>query len=78
MDHAKRIFGAGDEALATLNPPLGIRTLSTLSRNYQLQFLRRLLNAGTQRISLVSGNTQMLLDDLQSTALDVVLTTEAP
>ncbi|MFT7060311.1 MAG: LysR family transcriptional activator of nhaA, partial [Pseudorhodobacter sp.] len=52
LDHADRIFGAGDELLATLQqsssvrPPLRIGALSTLSRNFQLQFLRPLLAAG--------------------------------
>lgn len=93
LDHADRIFTAGDELLATLQQnsvvqtPLRVGALSTLSRNFQLQFLRPLLappdgapngTKDTTTFTLKSGNTQILLDDLQSLALDVVLTTEVP
>ncbi|MCR9113541.1 MAG: LysR family transcriptional regulator [Rhodobacteraceae bacterium] len=84
LDHADRIFGAGDELLATLKqqgngtPPLRVGALSTLSRNFQLAFLRPLLEADRCDIVLRSGNTDGLLEDLKSLALDVVLTTERP
>ncbi|TMM55379.1 LysR family transcriptional regulator [Sulfitobacter sabulilitoris] len=84
LDHADRIFGAGDELLATLQhsgtlrSPLRIGALSTLSRNFQLQFLRPLLTDGASTITLRSGNTKTLLEDLEALALDVVLTTEVP
>lgn len=84
LDHADRIFQAGEELLATLDqsslatPPLRIGALSTLSRNFQLQFLRPLLAEGIYDVSLKSGGTGTLLEDLKSLALDVVLTTEVP
>lgn len=84
LDHADRIFSAGDELLATLHqssdvkPPLRIGALSTLSRNFQLQFLRPLLKIDDCQFSLKSGNTNTLLADLETLALDVVLTTEIP
>lgn len=84
LDHADRIFGAGEELLATLRqsstvtPPLRIGSLSTLSRNFQLQFLQPLIAAQTCQITLKSGNTRVLLADLEALALDVVLTTELP
>ena len=84
LDHADRIFTAGDELLATLHqssevkPPLRIGALSTLSRNFQLQFLKPLLAMDTSQFSLKSGNTDTLLKDLETLALDVVLTTEIP
>jgi LysR family transcriptional activator of nhaA len=84
LDHADRIFTAGEELLATLSqdrtalPPLRVGALSTLSRNFQMAFLRPLLADGKARIVLRSGNTSTLLDDLTSLALDVVLTTEPP
>ncbi|MBR9650793.1 LysR family transcriptional regulator [Thalassovita aquimarina] len=84
LDHADRIFSAGDELLATLQqsstvePPLRIGALSTLSRNFQLQFLRPLLLEGGCSFWLKSGNTQILLNDLETLALDVVLTTQVP
>lgn len=84
LDHADRIFNTGDELVATLKqnsnlqPPLRIGALSTLSRNFQLQFLRPLLALDTCTFLLKSGNMKMLLDDLESLALDVVLTTQIP
>lgn len=84
LDHAERIFSTGDELLASLQhnssiaPPLRIGALSTLSRNFQLAFLRPLFASRARTFWLKSGNTQILLDDLKSLALDVVLTTQIP
>ena len=84
LDHADRIFNTGDELLATLQqsgstqPPLRIGALSTLSRNFQLQFLRPLLVSGASTFQLKSGNIRSLLDDLENLVLDVVLTTQVP
>ncbi|MGC3937544.1 LysR family transcriptional regulator [Roseobacter sp. EG26] len=84
LDHAYRIFTAGDDLLATLrqssttSPPLRVGALSTLSRNFQLQFLRPLLATAECNVVLKSGNTKTLLADLETLALDVVLTTEMP
>jgi LysR family transcriptional activator of nhaA len=84
LDHADRIFSAGDDLLATLQqrsslkPPLRIGALSTLSRNFQLQFLRPLLADESYSFWLKSGNTQTLLHGLETLALDVVLTTQVP
>jgi LysR family transcriptional activator of nhaA len=84
LDHADRIFTAGDELLATLQQgedprkPLRVGALSTLSRNFQMQFLQPLLTQGDYQLSLKSGDTVTLLRDLETLALDVVLTTEVP
>lgn len=84
LDHADRIFSAGDELLATLHqssdakPPLRIGAQSTLSRNFQLQFLQPLLAGGDYQFTLKSGNINTLLTDLETLALDVVLTTDVP
>lgn len=84
LDHADRIFSAGDELLATLQhsstvkPPLRIGALSTLSRNFQLQFLRPLLAGGDVAFTLKSGHTATLMAELETLALDVVLTTQVP
>ena len=81
LDHADRIFGAGEEMLAALNqsgqarPPLRVGALSTLSRNFQLGFLKPVLGGETE-VVLRSGSAAVLLDMLQALALDVVLTTE--
>ena len=84
LDHANRIFSTGEELMATLQqtggaaPPLRIGALSTLSRNFQLQFLRPLLGSGAFGIVLKSGSTKLLIDALLTQSLDVVLTTEVP
>ena len=84
LDHADRIFGTGEELLATLEqtitayPPLRVGSLSTLSRNFQMMFLRPAMAHGNVDIVLKSGNTTMLLDGLKTLSLDVVLTTEPP
>lgn len=84
LDHADRIFEAGDELLATLSqtgaPRQAVRVgaLSTLSRNFQLQFLRPVLGRDDVEVVLRSGNGPVLMEALQTLALDVVLTTEPP
>ena len=84
LDHADRIFGAGDELVATLRqegstaPPLRIGAQSTLSRNFQVQFLRPLLGQAGQSFTLKSGSLSSLLTDLETLSLDVVLTTQVP
>ncbi|WP_299151652.1 LysR family transcriptional regulator [uncultured Tateyamaria sp.] len=84
LDHADRIFGTGQELLQTLNrsadhtPPLRIGALSTLSRNFQLQFLRPVLGQSDLDIVLKSGSNNRLLTALSALAFDVVLSTETP
>ena len=84
LDHADRIFGTGEELLATLArgsaamPPLRVGALSTLSRNFQLRFLEPLLSGSDVQLILKSGSADVLYDGLRSLALDVLLTTEPP
>jgi len=84
LDHADRIFGTGQELMETLNrsadhaPPLRVGALSTLSRNFQIQFLRPILDHPDVDIVLKSGQNSPLLRSLAELALDVVLTTDAP
>lgn len=84
LDHADRIFGTGEELIATLRgagksgAPLRVGVESTLSRNFQLQFLKPVLDMGDVDLKLTSGGTDSLLAELNSLALDVVLTTEPP
>jgi LysR family transcriptional activator of nhaA len=84
LDHADRIFATGEELLATLNQAglarhaLRVGALSTLSRNFQLQFLRPVLGRDDVEVILRSGSGPPLLESLQALALDVVLTTEPP
>lgn len=84
LDYADRIFATGAELLATLEgrrgaaPPLKVGALSTLSRNFQLRFLRPLLGRGDTEVILRSGSAEVLLEALRSLQLDVLLTTEPP
>lgn len=84
LDHADRIFQAGEELIAALGPggeaarPLRVGALSTLSRNFQLRFLRPVLEEAACALSLVSGDGKTLLDKLRTLALDLVLSTEPP
>lgn len=83
LDHAERIFDVGDDLVATLSetgsgrPPLRVGALSTLSRNFQIRFLRPALEADAELI-LSSGNSQTLLRALEDLTLDVVLLTDPP
>jgi len=82
LDHADRIFAAGEELALTLanhtatRRPLKVGSISTLSRNFQLRFLRPVLEDCD--LVLSSGASDILLTQLQALALDVVLTTEPP
>lgn len=84
LDHADRIFNAGEELVAILGQaagtvaPLKVGALSTLSRNFQLRFLRPVLSAEEVDLSLTSGSRTVLLEALQGLALDIVLSTEPP
>ena len=84
LDHAERIFNAGDQLMASLQSgvsaeaPLRVGALSTLSRNFQMQFLRPLMASRTYPVVLKSGGMHMLLEELEALTLDVVLTTRVP
>lgn len=84
LDYADTMFQAGDELLGTLRsqptlkrPMLKVGALTTLSRNFQMEFLRPLM--GREDISLVvrSGTLRDLLAQLDAQAVDVVLTNSA-
>lgn len=83
LDHAERIFDVGDDLVDTLTgsgttkTPLRVGALSTLSRNFQLRFLRPALAENVELV-LSSGNSQTLLKALENLALDVVLLTDPP
>lgn len=84
LDHANTIFKAGDELVSTLKGrPLGSRPLlrvgsaATLSRNFQLEFLRPLLASAEAQLVLVSGSVRELLVQLQDHTLDIVLSNHA-
>lgn len=84
LDHADRIFETGDELLATLDrnsgahPPLRVGAVSTLSRNFQLTFLRPALGNPDMDVVLRSGSEDALLAELAALNLDVLLSTQPP
>lgn len=84
LDHAEAIFRAAEDLTATLRETgrgrraLRVGALATLSRNFQLQFLRPLIGRPDVEVVLRSGSQGELLRGLEATALDVVLTNLAP
>jgi LysR family transcriptional regulator, transcriptional activator of nhaA len=84
LDYADTIFGAGQELLATLRrtgsprQALRVGALATLSRNFQIEFLRPLLGKPEIELILRSGTSMELLQGLETLGLDVVLTNRAP
>ena len=84
LDHAETIFAAGDELLSTLRETgrarqaLRIGALATLSRNFQIGFLRPVLARNDVEVILRSGSQGELLEALTSLTLDVVLINQPP
>ena len=84
LDYADTVFKAGDELLSTLQGrPLANRqvlrvgALTTLSRNFQLEFLRPLVGRSDVELIVRSGNIRDLLAQLDSHSIDVVLANSA-
>ncbi|KIX16508.1 LysR family transcriptional regulator [Paracoccus sp. 228] len=84
LDHAEAIFRTADDLSATLRETgrgrraLRIGALATLSRNFQMQFLRPLIGRPDVEVVLRSGMQAELLRGLEGLSLDVVLTNHAP
>jgi LysR family transcriptional regulator, transcriptional activator of nhaA len=84
LDHAEAIFRTAEDLTATLRETgrarraLRVGALATLSRNFQLQFLRPLIGRPDVEVVLRSGSQAELLRGLEALALDVVLTNLAP
>ena len=84
FDCAERAFAAGDELVETLAGRAGARqvvrvgALATLSRNFQLNFLRPLVQDPDVSVVLRSGSIGELLAELEALRLDVVLTNAPP
>ncbi|MBS0559902.1 MAG: LysR family transcriptional regulator [Proteobacteria bacterium] len=84
LDYADTVFKAGDELMSTLKgrplasrPVLKVGALTTLSRNFQLEFLRPLVGRPDVELIVRSGNMRDLLAQLETHALDVVLANSA-
>jgi LysR family transcriptional activator of nhaA len=84
LDGADAIFATGEEVSAALagagaaGAELRVGALATLSRNFQLDFLRPALARGDVRIVLRSGGEAELLGELAALNLDVVLLNHPP
>ena len=84
LDYADTIFAAGRDLLGTLRQQgrvrqvLRVGALATLSRNFQLEFLRPLLGETEVELVLRSGTLPELLEGLEALSLDVVLTNVVP
>ena len=84
LDHADTIFATGEELLGTLKTTgrvrraLRVGALATLSRNFQLSFLRPILGRDDVDLILRSGGPAELLQGLEALNLDVVLINQAP
>ena len=84
LDYADSIFRAGDELLSTLKGQpiesrqvLRVGALTTLSRNFQLEFLRPLIGRSDVELVVRSGTMRDLLAQLEAHTIDVVLATSA-
>ncbi len=84
LDYADTVFEAGKELMSTLRgQPLASRqilrvgALTTLSRNFQLEFLRPLVGRPDVELVVRSGNIRDLLAQLEAHAVDVVLANSA-
>jgi LysR family transcriptional activator of nhaA len=80
LDYAQTIFRTGDELLATLQgrgrqnrQVLRVGAMATLSRNFQLEWLRPLVGRDDVELVLRSGSLRELLAQLDALALDAVL-----
>ncbi len=84
LDHADAIFATGRDLLGTLQERgrgrivLRVGSVATLSRNFQLQFLRPLLGRDDVEVVLRSAPLDDLLRHLEAHRLDVVLANSTP
>jgi LysR family transcriptional activator of nhaA len=85
LDHADAIFATGDELVSTLRQEgqarraVRVGSLATLSRNFQLSFLRPLLGRADVDLILRSGGAEDLLArPWKRSTLDVVLMNQPP
>lgn len=84
LDYADTVFEAGNEFLSTMRGRptaqrqiLRIGALTTLSRNFQLEFLRPLVGRADVELVVRSGNMRELLSQLEAHAIDAVLANAA-
>lgn len=80
LDYAESIFRTGEELMQTLErhsphrrKVLSVGAVSTLSRNFQIELLRPLLNRPEIELVLQSGSLRTLLTQLGAHSIDLVL-----
>lgn len=84
LDRADTIFAAGEELIETLKETgrsrraIRIGALATLSRNFQIEFLRPIMGRSDVDMILRSGSTSELLRALETLNLDIVLLNQPP
>jgi len=84
LDYADTVFKAGDELMNTLKGRAGasrqvlrVGALTTLSRNFQLEFLRPLVGRSDVELIVRSGNIRDLLVQMEAHTIDIVLSNSA-
>ncbi len=84
LDHADAIFATGQELVATLQDTgnarqaLRVGAQATLSRNFQIGFLRPILARTDVEVILRSGSPSELLSGLETLNFDLVLMNHEP
>jgi len=84
LDHADAIFATGQELVATLQDAgntrqaLRVGAQATLSRNFQIGFLRPILGRTDVEVILRSGSPSELLEGLETLNFDLVLMNHEP
>lgn len=80
LDYAETIFRTGDEMLATLQNKnkryrdvLRVGAVSTLSKNFQLKFLKRALDDQFLEVVIHSASLRVLIAQLKAHMIDLVL-----
>jgi len=80
LDYAKTIFHTGEEMLATLQNRSGryrkilrVGAVSTLSKNFQLSFLREALEDTELEVVILSASSDELFNQLRAHTIDLVL-----
>lgn len=80
LDYAESIFRAGEEMMTVLQrhspgrrQVLAVGAVATLSRNFQIELLKPLLNQPELQLVIRSGSLRELLLQLEAHTIDVVL-----
>lgn len=80
LDYAETIFRTGDEMLATLQNQnrryrdvLRVGAVSTLSKNFQLNFLKEAFDDQTLEVVIYSASLRNLIGQLKAHTIDLVL-----